>query len=132
MIEDYGTLSEDELLVEIKQELDEKSDIDPTQLEFAFEEGKLIIQGTLANGEELETLVGVLENHIDPEDYDLHVELLDGDSETLRTKGFQEGSGNGGKKGEEILEEALGDVEDDEMDFVEEDEVDDEDEDEKW
>jgi len=128
MIEDYGTLSEGELLTEIKQELEERSDLDVSLLEFNFEGGKLNVHGNLANDEDLQSLVNILENHIDPEDYDLEVELLDGDSTPILPNKKFSTDAEESKDGEAGNEEPLSDMDDDEMDFVEEDEIDDE----KW
>ncbi len=123
MIEDYGTLSEEELIEEIQQELEENSDIDVAELEFKFEDGRLIVIGTLQDGDELENLVGVLENHIEPEDYELVVDLVDGDH------GGSEAYSEKTKSSGGVLEESLEDIEGEEIDFVDDEEFE---EDDKW
>lgn len=132
MIEDYGTLSEEELLEEILQELEDSTEIDKDLLEFKFSDGKLHLYGTLQNQEELESLVSVLENHIEPEDYELEVDLVEEQSDRgalNRGRSFEseeEDEADEGKLLEESLEE-LGDEE--EVDFIDEEGIDDQD---KW
>ena len=127
MIEEYGTLSEEELLEEIVQDLDENTELDSSELEFKFEDGKLHIFGNLNNEEELETLVGVLENHIDPEDYHFEVDLVEGEHRTLDSSTY--GAAAKEESNDKFLEETLEDIDDEEMDFVDEEGFD---EDDKW
>jgi len=132
MIEDYGTLSEEELLEEIIQELEEETEIDASNLEFHFEEGKLMIHGGLAKREDLEYLVGVLENHVEPSDYKLDIGLLSGENPTAPGVTFTDQQGPPTNEGEEgFREESLDkvDEDEDEMDFVDEEGIE---EDEKW
>ncbi len=124
MIEDYGTLSEEELIEEIQQELEESSDIDVAELEFKFEDGRLIVIGTLQDGDELESLVGVLENHVEPEDYELVIDLVEGDHGGSNAYDEKMKSSGGG-----ALEESLEDIEGEEIDFVDDEEFE---EDDKW
>lgn len=126
MIEEYGTLSEEELLEEIIQDLDENTELDSSELEFKFEGGKLHIYGTLNNEEELENLIGVLENHIDPEDYHFEVDLIEGEHRTLDSSTY---GADKVETSEKFLEETLDDIDDDEIDFVDEEGFD---EDDKW
>ena len=127
MIEEYGSLSEDELLEEILQELEEETDLDPNSLDFIFEDEKLVVRGTLGSQEELENLVGVLENFVDPSDYELDVELA--------TQEKSSGNGEQGEyeseplSGDDFEEESLEEMEGDEMGFDDEEGFDDED---KW
>lgn len=116
MIEDYGTLSEEELLEEISQDLTENTDINPENLELRFEDGKLNISGTLQNEDELELLVGVLENHVEPSDYKFEVELIEGDRGTVDSESYAAES-------DTLLEETLEDIEgDEEVEYNEEEE----------
>lgn len=116
MIEDYGTLSEEELLEEIMQDLQENTDINPESLDFRFEDGKLNISGSLQNEEELELLVGVLENHVEPSDYKFEVDLAEGDRGTVDSESYAAES-------DTLLEESLEDIEgDDEVEYNEEEE----------
>ena len=77
MIEEYGTLSDEELIQEIIAELEENGEIDPSDLDFKHVDDKLKITGTLQNEDELEVLVGILEDYVDPKDYQCEVELLE-------------------------------------------------------
>jgi len=77
MIEEYGTLSEEELLQEILNQLEESSEIDSSDLDFKYVEDKLKISGTLQNEDELEVLISILEDYVDPKDYQCDVELLE-------------------------------------------------------
>ncbi len=129
MIEEYGTLSEEDLVEEILQELEDNTEMDASELEFKFEGGKLHIQGALQNEEELENLVGVLENHLEPEDYEFEIDLVEGelrtlDSDTYAANAVEESSDDSKK----FLEESLEEIEDDEVDFSEDEGFDDD----KW
>jgi len=126
MIEEYGTLSEEELLNEINQEIEEEGGINISRLEMTFENGKLLIQGELANEEELVNLVGVMENHVDPEDYSMDIELDEGDSALAKVK-FTKQEESPKEEGA-YVEETLDNIQDDEMDFVDEEDLDDD----KW
>ncbi|HCU25556.1 MAG TPA: hypothetical protein DF383_11125 [Deltaproteobacteria bacterium] len=139
MIEEYGTLSEEELIQEIIAQLEESEGIDPSDLDFKFEEDKLKITGSLQNEDELEILIGVLEDYVDPKDYRCEVELLE---EGLST-GFGKSSRMSKESDEDdedeededyFEEEGLEEVEEDDLDS---DDYEDEDEDEgndedKW
>jgi hypothetical protein len=129
MIEDYGTLSEEELLDEILQELEEVTEVDTSELEFKFEGGKLHIYGTLQNEEELENLISVLENHIDPNDYQFDVDLVEGQAPKPALAEELEPEPEAPDE-EKFMEESLEDIEEEEVEFVEE-EAAEEDED-KW
>jgi hypothetical protein len=129
MIEDYGTLSEDELLEEILRELEEETEIDPNNLEFLFQKDKLVVRGTLQNQEELEYLVGVLENHLEAGDYDLEIELSEGQEEELIKEEPFSDTKVVDSEDEEYVEEHLEKIDEDEVDFADDEEVDDE---EKW
>lgn len=116
MIEDYGTLSEEELLEEITQDLEENTEINPSDLEFRFEEGKLNISGSLQNEDDLELLVGVLENHVEPNDYKFEVDLVEGDRGTIDSESYAAES-------DTLLEESLEDIEgDDDVEYNEDEE----------
>lgn len=131
MIEDYGTLSEEELLDEILQELEEISDVDSSELEFKFEGGKLHIYGTLQNEEELENLISVLENHIDPNDYQFDVDLIEGQA-PRPSRGTEElESEPEAVEEEKFMEESLEDIEEEEVEFNEDEGHENEDDD-KW
>ena len=126
MLEDYGTLSERELMEEILQELEENTEINASELEIKFDKGKLVLLGVLPNEEELENLIGVLENHLDAEDYELDIELAEGSSKLLKPSKFtEEAEEPEEKKG---LEDTLEEIDDDEMDFVDDENFDEE----KW
>lgn len=83
MLEDYGTLSEEELLQEILEEIKDKNEINTSELEFKFAEGQLIIAGTLKNEKELKHLVDLLENFLDPKEYELEIELHSGNASNI-------------------------------------------------
>ena len=129
MIEDYGTLSEEELLDEILQELEESTEVDSSELEFKFEGGKLHIYGTLPNEEGLENLVSILENHLDPNDYEFDVDLVEGQARRPTRKEEIEVVSEG-PEDDKFTEESLEDIEEEEME-LEEDEGSEEDDD-KW
>jgi hypothetical protein len=130
MIEEYGTLSEEELLDEILQELEEATEVDSSELEFKFESGKLHIYGTLPNEEELENLVSVLENHLDPNDYEFDVDLIEGQARRPARSEEAEPAAEPAED-EKFMEEGLEDVEEqDEVEFVEDEAM--EEDDDKW
>jgi len=141
MIEEYGTLSEEELIQEIVNELEESNEIDPSELDFKFEDDKLKITGTLQNEDELEVLIGVLEDYIDPKDYQCDVELMEegvDSSLTKRRRAIQvdpeEEFEDEEEEEEDFDEEGFEEVDEDEADFdedIEEEEGGEDDED-KW
>ena len=143
MIEEYGTLSEEELIQEIIAELEENGEIDPSDLDFKFEEDKLKISGTLQNEDELEVLIGVLEDYVDPKDYQCDVELLEEgvDASLGRSRRRaaahheeEEEDEDFEEEDEDFDDDGLEEVEEDELDFDEDEVMDDEDEggDDKW
>ncbi len=130
MIEEYGSLSEEELLQEISQHLEENKEIDASGLELRFEADKLKITGALSTEEELEILITVLEDYVDPKDYLCEVEILEGvDTDLHRQKEDEE------EDEEEVYDEGVHELGEDELAF-EEDEADDDEEEEddnnKW
>ncbi len=127
MIEDYGTLSEEELLEEITQELEE-NEIDIAHLEIKFENGKLVAHGTLNNDVELESFIDVLENHLDEGDYELDIDLEEGSS-PLITEGSYTGKTPASSNDDEYVEKRVDEMDEGEIDFADEDSFDD---DEKW
>ncbi|MFO1462162.1 MAG: hypothetical protein U1F66_00115 [bacterium] len=139
MIEEYGTLSEEELIQEIISELEESDEIDPSDLDFKFEDDKLKITGTLQNEDELEALISVLEDYVDPKDYQCDVELMEeGVDSTLNKdrriarepdEDYEE---EDEEEDEDFDDDGLEEVEEDELDFedLEEDEGDDDED--KW
>jgi hypothetical protein len=129
MIEDYGTLSEEELLGEILQELQETTEVDSSELEFKFEVGKLHIHGTLQNEEELESLISVLENHIEPNDYQFDVDLIEGQAPRPIPPEDLEAEPEVVDE-EKLLEESLEDIQEEELEPVEDEAV--EEDDDKW
>jgi hypothetical protein len=126
MIEDYGTLSEEELVQELIKQLEDNEGIDASDLEFKFEEGKLIISGSLQNEDELEVLVGLLENYIDPKDYECNVELIEGDDRDYAVRSpFEEEIEEDEEEEDEeedLIEEDLEKGEEEEAEFEDEDE----------
>jgi hypothetical protein len=129
MIEDYGTLSEEELIAEIKKQLEDNEGIDASDLEFKYEDERLFINGTLQNDEELEVLVGILENYVDPKDYEMDVELIeasDPDVEERRARRYEEDEDDEEEELEEEellkedLEEGEAEAEEDEIEFEDE------------
>jgi hypothetical protein len=130
MIEDYGTLSEEELLDEILQELEEATEVDTSELEFKFEAGKLHIYGTLPNEEELENLVSVLENHLDPNDYQFDVDLIEGQARRPARSEEVEVVNESASDEDKFMEESLEDIGEEEMELEEEEGG--EEEDDKW
>lgn len=130
MIEEYGTLSEEELIQEIMAELEENGEIDPSDLDFKFEDDKLKIRGTLQNEDELEALVAVLEDYVDPKDYQCDVELLEEgvDSSLVRDRrpardtedeDYEEEEDE--EEDEDFDDDGLEEVDEDDMDFEDED-----------
>jgi hypothetical protein len=116
MIEDYGTLSEEELLEEIYQELEETTEVDSSELEFKFEGGKLHICGSLQNEEELENLISVLENHVEPNDYQFDVDLIEGQPRRpAPAEDFDAEPSEPVTDEEKIVEESLEDIQEEEM-----------------
>ncbi len=140
MIEEYGTLSEEELIQEIMAELEENGEIDPSDLDFKFEEDKLKISGTLQNEDELEVLIGVLEDYVDPKDYQCDVELMEEgvDSSLVRERRVSretEDEDYEEEEDEDFDDDGLEEVDEDDMDFdedVDEEEEEDEGGDDKW
>ncbi|KAB2842455.1 hypothetical protein F9K50_02000 [bacterium] len=143
MIEEYGTLSEEELIQEIMAELEENGEIDPSDLDFKFEDDKLKIRGTLQNEDELEVLIGVLEDYVDPKDYQCDVELMEEgvDSSLVRDRrpvrdvadeDYEEDEDE--EEDEDFDDDGLEEVDEEDMDFDEdlEDEEEDEGGDDKW
>ncbi len=124
MIEDYGTLSEEELIEEIVRQLEQSGQIDASDLEFKFEEDKLIISGSLQTEEELELLSKILEDDLDPKDYKIDIEVIEGISEDFAERShFEEEEEE--EETDDLLEEGLEEVEEEDMNFEEEDEEDD-------
>jgi hypothetical protein len=129
-IEEYGTLSEEELIQEIMNQLEDNDDIDPSELDFKFEDDKLKITGTLQGEEELEALIAVLEDYVDPKDYQCDVEILEeagidskfGKAARFRAPAVEE------DEDEDEEDEDDEDEEDEDFDFEEEDELDEEEE----
>ncbi len=117
-IEEYGTLSEEELIQEIMNHLEENDEIDPSELDFKFEDDKLKITGTLESEDELEALISVLEDYVDPKDYQCDVEILE-----------EAGIDSSFGKGARFRRPAVDDADEEEDDEEEEDEDDEEDED---
>ncbi len=116
MIEEYGTLSEKELLEEIVNDLKEQTEIDVAELDFVFDEGKLHIQGSVQTGEDLESLVGILDDHLDPTDYQLEIDLLEQPPEEVEEE-FEEEPGpaaGSATEEEDLFEESLDTVEEEE------------------
>ncbi len=141
MIEEYGTLSEEELIQEIMAELEENGEIDPSDLDFKFEEDKLKISGTLQNEDELEVLIGVLEDYVDPKDYQCDVELMEEgvDSSLVRERRpardvTDEDYEEEEEEDEDFDDDGLEEVDEEDMEFDEdlEDEEEDEGGDDKW
>lgn len=140
MIEEYGTLSEEELIQEIMAELEENGEIDPSELDFKFEDDKLKISGTLQNEDELEVLIGVLEDYVDPKDYQCDVELMEEgvDSSLVRerraSREAEDEDYEEEEEDEDFDDDGLEEVDEDEMDFDEDmdEEEDDEGSDDKW
>lgn len=140
MIEEYGTLSEEELVEEIKKHLEENEGIDASDLEFKHEDDKLLISGTLQNDEELEVLVAVLEDYVDPKDYEMDVELIeasDPEIEERRARRYNDDEDDSEDE-EELLEEDLDEEGEDEDEEDAEGELEEEEDeeggfdDEKW
>ena len=113
MIEEYGKLSGEELIEEITQQIEDETEIDISHLEFSFEEGCLNVTGNLANDEQLQALIDVLENNLDPNDYDLEIEVLESSEEAL-DESFED-------KLELEEDEFSEDAESDEVDFADDD-----------
>jgi len=140
MIEEYGTLSEEELIQEIMAELEENGEIDPSDLDFKFEEDKLKISGTLQNEDELEVLIGVLEDYVDPKDYQCDVELMEEgvDSSLVRDRRAardvaDEDYEEEEEEDEDFDDDGLEEVDEDDMEFDDDvDEEDDEGGEDKW
>lgn len=144
MIEEYGTLSEEELIQEIIAELEENGEIDPSDLDFKFEEDKLKISGTLQNEDELEVLIAVLEDYVDPKDYQCDVELLEEGVDASLGRNRRRAAAHHEEEDEDedfeeeddedFDDDGLEEVEEDELDFDEDEVMDDEDEggDDKW
>ncbi len=144
MIEEYGTLSEAELLQEIQRQLENHPEIDTTDLELKFEDEQLHIGGSLQTEEELEGLVTILEDYVDSQDYICDVEIVvgvEGDFSDRRL--FERGvkkkvEEEKEEEEEEFLEEeGLEDLEEEGLEDVEEDdgaaeEEEDDFEDDKW
>ena len=137
MAEDYGSLSEEELTGEIQRQLDSHPEIDASDLEFKFEDGHLIVSGSLQTEEELEALVHLLENYMDPKDYSMEIEVADvPDREYAERSPFSSEEDDDEEEEEEeekdeYIEEELEEFEEDEMeegDDLDEDDFDDE----KW
>lgn len=134
-IEEYGTLSEEELIQEIMNQLEDNDDIDPSELDFKFEDERLKITGTLQSEDELEALIAVLEDYVDPKDYQCDVEILEeagidsnfGKGARFRREAVEEESDEDEDEDDEDDEEE--DEDDDDFDFDEEDELDEGDED---
>lgn len=127
-IEEYGTLSEEELIQEIMNQLEENQDIDPSELDFKFEEDKLKITGTLQSEDELEALIAVLEDYVDPKDYQCDVEILEEagiDSKFGKAARFRRPTVEEDEDEEE--EEDEDEEDDDDFEYDEEDELDEED-----
>ena len=135
MSEEYGSLSEEEILLEIQHQLEAHPEIDATDLEFKFEEEQLIVSGGLQTDEELEGLVHILEVFMDPKDYTLDVEIVeapDPEYEARRLLGRDEEED---EDEEELLEDDLEefDEEEDADDEEDENEAEEDDlDDDKW
>lgn len=124
MIEEYGTLSEEELIQEIMAELEENGEIDPSDLDFKFEDDKLKISGTLQNEDELEALVAVLEDYVDPKDYQCDVELLEEGVDSSLVRDRRPARDTDEDYEEEEEEEEDEDFDDDGLEEVDEDDMD--------
>ena len=135
MIEEYGTLSEEELIQEIVTQLENNGEIDPSDLDFKFEEDKLKITGTLQSEDELEVLLNVLEDYVDPKDYQCDVEILEegvdaGFSDTGRA---ERNSDEEDYEDEDFDDDGLEEVDEEDMDMDETEEEDEGGDDEdKW
>ena len=116
MIEDYGTLSEEELLQEITDDLVERDEIDISDLEMKFNNGKLKVTGSLKNEEELEAFVAVLENYVDPKEYDCEVELHEGQLDSITNLSSFDGDDEEQDE-EEYFEDELEEVGEDGLGF---------------
>ena len=126
-IEEYGTLSEEELVQEIMNRLEDNGDIDPSELDFKFEDDKLKITGTLQSEDELEALVSVLEDYVDPKDYQCDVEILEEagiDSNFKKGAAFRRLATDEDEDEDEEDDEE--DEDDEDFDLEEEDELDEE------
>jgi hypothetical protein len=129
MIEDYGSLSEEEMIQEIQKQLDNHAEIDASGLEFKYENGRLIVSGAIQTEEEMEALVHILEDYVDPKDYNMEVEIAE--ASVRVDENFEEPFQ---AEEEEEDEDELEDLEEfDEEDMEEEDEIEDEEfDDDKW
>ena len=123
MIEEYGTLSEEELIQEIIAELEENGEIDPSDLDFKYVDDKLKITGTLQNEDELEVLIGILEDYVDPKDYQCEVELLEEGVDASLAKDRRRVMEDEDEDEDEDLEEDE-DFDDDGLEEVDEEELD--------
>jgi hypothetical protein len=129
-IEEYGTLSEEELIQEIMNQLEENDEIDPSELDFKFEDDKLKITGTLQSEDELEALISVLEDYVDPKDYQCDVEILEEagiDSSFGKAARFRRPAVDDADEEEDEEEEDEEDEDDEDFEYDEEDELDEED-----
>jgi len=126
MSDEFGTLSEAEIIKEIHHHLENHPEIDSSDLEFKFEDEQLIVHGTLQTEEELEALVHIVEEYVDPKDYLCEVEVIEGaESDFSDPSEFERGLK---KKSEEEDEDEEDD--DEEEDYWDEDDIDEGDEDE--
>lgn len=127
MIEDYGTLSEKELVEEIMRQLEQSGQIDASDLEFKFEEDKLTILGSLQTEEEFELLSQILEDYLDPKDYKLDIEVIEGISEDFSERSrFEVVEEEEEEEVDDLHEDGLEEVEEEDMDLEEEEEEEDE------
>lgn len=133
MSEEYGTLSEEEILAEIQRQLEAHPEIDAADIEFKFDDEQLIVSGGLQTDEELEGLVHILEVFMDPKDYTLDVEIVeapDPEYEARRRLGRDAEDDDD----EDLLDDDLDDFdeEDDEDEDEEADSDEDDYDDDKW
>jgi len=138
MNEDYSSLSEEELIKEIQHQLEARDEIDSSDLEFKFEDEQLIVTGGLTSEEEMEGLVHILEDFLDPKDYVLEVEIAETSD---RSQDFEKQKYAAPEEEDEDSDELeeLEEYDEDEMDEEEEEDAEDEDleedddfDDEKW
>ena len=134
MNEDYSALSEEELIKEIQRQLENHDEIDSSDLEFKFEDERLVVTGGLTTDEEMESLVHILEDFLDPKDYVMEVEIAETsdrsqDFEKARFAPEEEDDDSDDMDElEEYDEDEVDEDEEEEEDLEEEDDFDDE----KW
>ena len=134
MIEDYGTLSEEELLEEIMHRIEENGEIDASDLDFKFEEDRLVITGSLQTEEEIEALTTILEDYLDPKDYSFDIDVAEAPDKTFKKGAFkaapeEEEEFEEDEEDEDFDDEGLEEVDEEDMEIEEED---DDFDDDKW